>query len=900
MKYFKGEYSASLNSEDLHNQELSLTSSRSKGGSMVFWKKDLDPYISLNIPDTTAFLSVRVDIPGFIPMFHLAIYLPTAGKDSEFLSDLASMRIFIERVQHEHPAAAVFVRGDCNASQKNTSRHIIFSDFCSNLDLIRVQLHHNTYHHFMGQGRSDSELDVILYSNRPGIHEKLVTICCKHDNPEVDSHHDLLLSVSSIPPSPTSPAPDTSNNIVAPKLEHSRYKIIWTEGSLLEYETIVSSHLARLRESWLNSSSKASITVLLQATNMVLSQAASLLNKTIELSSKSSSKSLLIPAFIKKSNARLVRYAKKLRIQSNDSRFSEEIVERTRKDYKILKNEHRKAVRLRRAKDSMKRDGLASSILSDNPAKLFRAIAVGRKASNAPIKKLYVDGKQYEGDQVCDGFYDSISFLKTVAHQDLHCSDSFKRAEDEYENIVRICRTGARVPRISLQKTRKILNSIRPSVSDYASITALHYRYAGEAGMEHLQYLINGVIDEVDNLSIDDLNVTSACILHKSHGKDKSLAESYRTISSCPFLSKCVDTYIGEVYGHVWEQHQSGNQFQGRGSSHDLAALLLTEAIQHSLRSGKPIFVLYLDAKSAFDLVIRQFLVNKLYHYGIKDQGLLVIDQRLKNRKTICEWNGLFMGPIHDEWGLEQGGKNSSEYYKVFNNSQLEAAQESALGVDLGGTEKLTVSAIGQADDVALVSNDIFSLKNLLHLSLEYCRRHHVQLRANKTKLQAYSSKSSDMQAYYAKVVKPIVIGDQVINFSDEAEHVGLIRSTKGNLPHINARIISHRNALTSVLPFGLARSHWCNPAASLRIVAFLGGVLPGTALLHIKQLGIFGMVTRKKGSILWRHGLRVLTVSRPMAQSCWVSQVGLGGHMETILSLRGTARARKTCGNHP
>ena len=278
--------------------------------------------------------------------------------------------------------------------------------------------------------------------------------------------------------------------------------------------------------------------------------------------------------------------------------------------------------------------------------------------------------------------------------------------------------------------------SIRPAVSDYASITAQHYRHAGEAGVEHLQFLINALIEDVDNLSVDELNLASACILHKSHGKDKSFADSYRTISSCPFLSKALDTYIGDIYGHIWEQHQAPTQFQGKGSSHDLAALLLTETIQSSLQAGNPIFVLYLDAKSAFDLVIRQYVTNKLYHYGIQDQGLFVIDQRLKNRKTICEWNGKYMGPIHDKWGVEQGGKNSSDFYKVYNNSQLQIAQDSLLGVDLGGNgdEDLTVSAIGQADDVALVSNDIFSLKCLLQLSLQYCDRHHVKLRADKTR----------------------------------------------------------------------------------------------------------------------------------------------------------------------
>ena len=102
---------------------------------------------------------------------------------------------------------------------------------------------------------------------------------------------------------------------------------------------------------------------------------------------------------------------------------------------------------------------------------------------------------------------------------------------------------------------------------------------------------------------------------------------------SRPFLSKCT----GNLYGHFWEQQQAGTQFKGRGRSHDLAALLLTEAIQHSLSSGIPIFVLYLDAKLAFALVIRQILVYEIYHCKINDQGLLVINKRLKNQKTIFE-----------------------------------------------------------------------------------------------------------------------------------------------------------------------------------------------------------------------------------------------------------------------
>ena len=72
------------------------------------------------------------------------------------------------------------------------------------------------------------------------------------------------------------------------------------------------------------------------------------------------------------------------------------------------------------------------------------------------------------------------------------------------------------------------------------------------------------------------------------------------------------------------------------------------------------------------------------------------------------------MGPIRDERGLEQGGVNSSDFYKIFGKDQLVTAQQSGLGVGLG---VITVAAIGKADDTALVSNDINDIQNLLNLS---------------------------------------------------------------------------------------------------------------------------------------------------------------------------------------
>ena len=75
-----------------------------------------------------------------------------------------------------------------------------------------------------------------------------------------------------------------------------------------------------------------------------------------------------------------------------------------------------------------------------------------------------------------------------------------------------------------------------------------------------------------------------------------------------------------------------------------------------------------------------------------------------------------------------------------------------------------------------------------------------------------------EAEAYYAQLFNPINIEGKVIPFVDEAEHVGITRSTSGNIPHLLGRFSAHRKALMAVLPLGLAQCHLGNPAASLRI----------------------------------------------------------------------------------
>ena len=130
----------------------------------------------------------------------------------------------------------------------------------------------------------------------------------------------------------------------------------------------------------------------------------------------------------------------------------------------------------------------------------------------------------------------------------------------------------------------------------------------------------------------------------------------------------------------------------------------------------------------------------------------------------------------------EQGGVSSGDLYTLYNADQLSVAQDSGLGVDIGVT---TISSIGQADDVVLLSTDLAFLNHLLQLTLDYCDYHHVILALEKTKLMAFSAPRHKLDVDYHKATSPITISQVPIEFVDNTEHVGVIRSIHGNLPHL-------------------------------------------------------------------------------------------------------------------
>ena len=55
------------------------------------------------------------------------------------------------------------------------------------------------------------------------------------------------------------------------------------------------------------------------------------------------------------------------------------------------------------------------------------------------------------------------------------------------------------------------------------------------------------------------------------------------------------------------------------------------------------------------DKILREIVIKNAFLSGTQGEGLVFLDNRLKNRQTFVEWEKQLMGPIHDTLGVEQG-----------------------------------------------------------------------------------------------------------------------------------------------------------------------------------------------------------------------------------------------------
>ena len=83
---------------------------------MVMWRREYDQFITIHPVASPSLLPLIFHPPGKMLTVHMAIYLPTAGRDQEYVEALAEVDACINELHTKYPDAPIFLRGDFNSS----------------------------------------------------------------------------------------------------------------------------------------------------------------------------------------------------------------------------------------------------------------------------------------------------------------------------------------------------------------------------------------------------------------------------------------------------------------------------------------------------------------------------------------------------------------------------------------------------------------------------------------------------------------------------------------------------------------------------------------------------------------------------------------------------------------
>ena len=151
-------------------------------------------------------------IPDQQVTVHVGIYLPTSGKEQEFISKITNLGVRLTEIIEQYRTATLFIRGDSNANKNNKNRCLLLSKVLEQFSLSLVPTDHPTYRYFTGEGLYDSHIDILAHSNHHGVTEQVMDILCIKDHPSMLSHHDMIVSRCAIPPSPGCDTVGNDNN----------------------------------------------------------------------------------------------------------------------------------------------------------------------------------------------------------------------------------------------------------------------------------------------------------------------------------------------------------------------------------------------------------------------------------------------------------------------------------------------------------------------------------------------------------------------------------------------------------------------------------------------------------------------------------------------------------------
>ena len=224
--------------------------------------------------------------------------------------------------------------------------------------------------------------------------------------------------------------------------------------------------------------------------------------------------------------------------------------------------------------------------------------------------------------------------------------------------------------------------------------------------------------------------------------EDKINPEHYRKVTVTPAIGKLYETILNNrsVYAKailgMEDPFQDGFKHGTRATDN---AFLLNSLINITTAEIRPLYICYIDFKSAFDKVIRSALMNKLFVKGVRGKYFKVIKDMFDNSKSRVKYNSLLSDIFENLYGVLQGGIISPTLFNFFLDD-LSEYRDKSKGIKVG---TITVCHLLFADDLILASETPSGLQKLINGLEEFCKHWHMEVNLSKTSISILNKNNS-------------------------------------------------------------------------------------------------------------------------------------------------------------
>ena len=200
-------------------------------------------------------------------------------------------------------------------------------------------------------------------------------------------------------------------------------------------------------------------------------------------------------------------------------------------------------------------------------------------------------------------------------------------------------------------------------------------------------------------------------------------SDKYRSIAISSLLSKLLDYVI--IKQQKISLKTSDYQFGfNPESSTILCTPMVKETIQYySENGGKPVHLLLLDARKAFDKVAYDMLFKVLIEKNVCPKIGRLLLYMYTNQQCYVQWGDACSDTFKIFNGVKQGSVISQLLLTIYIDQLSQRLKQLGHGCHVGMTY---AGAFGYVDDIALVAPSIYCLKEMVNVCEQFANEYHI------------------------------------------------------------------------------------------------------------------------------------------------------------------------------